>query len=186
MKFSISFGSVLHELDFYERIPAVAEIGYDAIELNPSNADMERVAKLAAEYHLHLSACCGYNPKVDHLCSDTAVTRISESIRRLSDVHVEQLILLTGQRTSHLDNQKLLIIENLKRLRDTAEKHRIRLLIEPLNSIVNNHGYYLDSMQSELEIVAVVDSPFVQTLYEIYHMQIMEGNILNTITENVS
>lgn len=137
MKFSISFGPVLQELDFYDRIPAAAEIGYDAIEFNPNGADLERVAKLASDNRLRISACCGYNPKVDHLCSDRAVERISESIRRLSAVGVEQLILLTGDRASRQDSQKLLIVENLRRLRDAAEKHRVRLLIEPLNSIMD-------------------------------------------------
>lgn len=186
MKFSISFGSVLQELDFYDRIPAVAEIGYDAIEFNPNGADLERVAKLASDNRLRISACCGYNPKVDHLCSDRAVERISESIRRLSAVGIEQLILLTRDRASRQDSQKLLIVENLRRLRDAAEKHRVRLLIEPLNSIMDCRGYYLDSMQAALEIAAVVDSPYVQTLYDVYHMQIMEGNVLATLGRHLS
>jgi hydroxypyruvate isomerase len=186
MKFSISFGSVLQDMDFYDRIPAVAEIGYDAVELNPNAADMERVARLAAENGMRISACCGYHPKEDHLASDRAVERITDSIRRLGAVGVEQLILLTGDQNSRTDNQKLLIIENLKRLRDAAEKNGIRLLIEPLNSIVQNRGYYLNSMQAALEIVRIVDSPFVQTLYDIYHMQIMEGNVLSTLQDNLN
>ena len=108
------------------------------------------------------------------------------SIRRLSAVGVEQLILLTGDRASRQDSQKLLIVENLRRLRDAAEKHRVRLLIEPLNSIMDCRGYYLDSMQAALEIAAVVDSPYVQTLYDVYHMQIMEGNVLATLGRHLS
>ncbi len=186
MKFSISFGSVLQDLDFYDRIPAVAEIGFDAIELNPNDADMDRVARLAEENGLSISACCGYHPKEDHLTSDRAVERISESIRRLGAYGVEQLILLTGDRNGHADNQKLLIIENLKRLCGAAEKNGVRLLIEPLNSLVQNRGYYLNSMQAALEMVRIVDSPFVQTLYDVYHMQIMEGNILSTLGGNLN
>lgn len=63
MKFSISFGSVLQELDFYDRIPAVAEIGYDAIEFNPNSADLERVAKLASDNRLRISACWRLQPQ---------------------------------------------------------------------------------------------------------------------------
>lgn len=59
------------------------------------------------------------------------------------------------------------------------------LVIEPLNTLVDHKGYYLDRSKEGFQIVNEVDSPFVKVLYDIYHMQIMEGNIISTINQNI-
>jgi hydroxypyruvate isomerase len=59
------------------------------------------------------------------------------------------------------------------------------LLLEPLNSVVDHVGYFLDSAKLALQVVRDVGSPNLKLLYDIYHMQIMEGNIVQTISENI-
>jgi hydroxypyruvate isomerase len=62
-----------------------------------------------------------------------------------------------------------------------AEQADFTLLLEPLNTLVDHPGYYLDSSREAVEIVRAIDSPHLKILYDVYHMQIMEGNILATI-----
>jgi hydroxypyruvate isomerase len=50
---------------------------------------------------------------------------------------------------------------------------------------VDHKGYYLDGTATGFDIVRAVDSPNVKLLYDVYHMQIMEGNIIATVTENI-
>ncbi len=59
------------------------------------------------------------------------------------------------------------------------------LLLEPLNTRVDHPGYYLDSSAEALQIVRTIDSPNLKILFDIYHMQIMEGNLLATIEKNI-
>ena len=77
-------------------------------------------------------------------------------------------------------------VEGLKRAARHAEERGIDLNLELLNSKVNHIGYQCDRTGWGLEVMKLVDSPRVKLLYDIYHMQIMEGDIIRTLTENVA
>lgn len=67
-----------------------------------------------------------------------------------------------------------------------AEKADFLLVLEPLNTLVDHPGFYLDSSREAFEIVRTIGNPHLKVLYDVYHMQIMEGNVLATIKENLS
>lgn len=66
-----------------------------------------------------------------------------------------------------------------------AEKAGFTLLLEPLNTLVDHGGYYLDSSAEGFEIVRAIGSRHLKILFDVYHMQIMDGNILATIEKNI-
>ncbi len=66
-----------------------------------------------------------------------------------------------------------------------AEKHGMLLVLEPLNTQVDHPGYFLHSTTEAVEIIREINSPNLKLLYDIYHMQIMEGNILATIEQHL-
>jgi hydroxypyruvate isomerase len=68
---------------------------------------------------------------------------------------------------------------------ELAKKADFTLLLEPLNTLVDHAGYYLDSSSEGAEIVRGINSPNLKLLYDVYHMQIMEGNILANIERNI-
>jgi len=55
------------------------------------------------------------------------------------------------------------------------------LVIEPLNTLKDHKNYYLDNFQKTLELIQSINSEHLKILYDIYHMQIMEGNVLETL-----
>lgn len=59
------------------------------------------------------------------------------------------------------------------------------LLLEPLNTLVDHSGYYLDSTAEAAEIIRSIQSPHLRLLYDVYHMQIMEGKVIATIERNI-
>ncbi len=65
------------------------------------------------------------------------------------------------------------------------EKENIILVLEPLNTLIDHPGYFLDSAKEGVKIIREIDRPNIRLLYDIYHMQIMEGNIISTIEENI-
>ena len=76
-------------------------------------------------------------------------------------------------------------MENLHLLAPAAEKAGITLLLEALNSLVDHKGYFLDTATAGFEIVREVGHPSVRLLYDIYHMQIMQGNVIETVQRNI-
>ena len=68
---------------------------------------------------------------------------------------------------------------------EIAGRHDRTLVLEPLNTLVDHAGYYLHSTAEAIEIIDTVASPQLKLLYDIYHMQIMEGNIVSTIEQNI-
>jgi hydroxypyruvate isomerase len=68
---------------------------------------------------------------------------------------------------------------------ETAARHDFILLVEPLNLHVDHPGYYLGSSQEGADIVRAINMPSLRLLYDVYHMQIMEGNLLSNITRHI-
>jgi hydroxypyruvate isomerase len=66
-----------------------------------------------------------------------------------------------------------------------AEQADFTLLLEPLNTLVDHPGYYLDSSAEAVEIVGAIGSRHLKILYDVYHMQIMEGNVLANIEKRM-
>ncbi|GAB4112212.1 MAG: hydroxypyruvate isomerase family protein [Candidatus Caldatribacteriota bacterium] len=79
------------------------------------------------------------------------------------------------------EEKRLRLLKNLKEIIKIAEKERVLILLEPLNTLKDHNNYFLDSFSSALNIVREVNSEYLKILYDIYHMQIMEGNIVETI-----
>ena len=72
-------------------------------------------------------------------------------------------------------------VTGLKRLAPTAEKHGVTLCLELLNSKVDHHDYQADHSAFGVKVIEGVDSPRVKLLYDIYHMQVMEGDVIRTV-----
>ena len=68
---------------------------------------------------------------------------------------------------------------------EMARKADFTLLLEPLNTLVDHPGYYLDSSTEAAEIIRGIGNPRLKLLYDVYHMQIMEGNVIAAIERNI-
>lgn len=88
--------------------------------------------------------------------------------------------------TINKEEKRLRLLKNLKEIIKIAEKERVLILLEPLNTLKDHKNYFLDSFSSALNIVREVNSDYLKILYDIYHMQIMEGNIVETIRKYYS
>lgn len=188
-KFSLCIEPVFPELDFYDRIQAAAELGCNAIEFwDPVERDTARIGKLAAQYGLSVAICCLKNAWSNRVNGPVAqlLPNLVESARIAKDMGCHSLIALSGDVDEGGGAQKLALVDNLKRLAEAAEREGVTICLEALNSRVDHKGYYLDSARTGFEIMQKVGSQRVKLLYDVYHMQIMEGNLIQTITENIA
>ncbi len=116
---------------------------------------------------------------------DTLVEIYEPLIKDSAAVGAKQVICFSGNREGMSDEQGL---ENcaigLKRLLPLAEKHGITLVMELLNSKMNHPDYMCDHTAWGVELCKQTGSANFKLLYDIYHMQIMEGDVIATIREN--
>ena len=100
---------------------------------------------------------------------------------------VKRVITFSGNRDGISDDEgKRNTIAGLKRLKPLVEDSGVMLCMELLNSKVNHPDYMADHTAWGAEVIREVDSPFVRLLYDVYHMQIMEGDLIATIQANIS
>jgi len=126
----------------------------------------------------------GINDKKNH---STIAPKMREAIKAAAAVGAPNVIVLAGDRKGLTDEEGLensaLFLNNIKAL---AEDKGVTLCIELLNSKVNHPGYMCDHTAWGVELCKRVNSPRFKLLYDIYHMQIMEGDVIRTIQQNIN
>lgn len=116
---------------------------------------------------------------------DELVAGLEKVVPMAAEAGMPNLICMSGNRKGMDDEQGL---ENcaigLKRIVGLCEKHKVNLCMELLNSKVNHPDYMCDHTDWGVELCKRVGSPRFKLLYDIYHMQIMEGDLIRTIRNN--
>ena len=117
---------------------------------------------------------------------DRLVKEMQENIDRAAAAKVPNVITFSGNRRGMADDVGLAnCVTGLNRVKKYAEDKGVMICVELLNSKVNHKDYMCDHTAWGVELIKRVDSPKVRLLYDIYHMQIMEGDIIRTIRENI-
>jgi hydroxypyruvate isomerase len=126
----------------------------------------------------------GLNRKENH---DKIVEFFEKTAPIVAEHGYPNIICFSGNRNGMSDEQGL---ENcaigLKRIAPICEKHKVNVVMELLNSKRNHKDYMCDHTAWGVEMCKRVNSPRVKLLYDIYHMQIMEGDVIRTIKENLA
>jgi hydroxypyruvate isomerase len=177
----------------YQRIPLdqfcqqIAALGLTAIDLlQPDEWDV------AARYGLICSM--GYpgegggtipDALNNRMLHDQIVRTFETVLPRAKKMGVPNLITFFGNRRGMPDGEAIdNCVNALGRLRPLAESNGVTIAVELLNSKVDHKDYQGDHTEFGLKVVKAVGSPRIRLLYDIYHMQIMEGDIIRTIQQN--
>ena len=125
----------------------------------------------------------GLNDPKNH---DAIVNGLLAALPRAKKAGVPNLIAFFGNRKGMSDDDAIKnCVTGLNRVKKAAEEHGLNICVELLNSKVDHKDYQGDRTSFGVEVVRRVDSPRVKLLYDIYHMQIMEGDVIRTIRENI-
>ncbi len=174
--------------DFVESIYTVKELGFDTIETYFwTELDLDAVKKALDETGVNLMSMCTTNFTMnDPLLHDKWLDGLKETCKAADKLGVKKLITQVGQDNGKpRDEQHKAIVDCLKKATDILNEHDIILMIEPLNLYVDHPGYYLWSAVEGFEMIKEVNHPKVKLVYDIYHQQVMEGNIIPNITANL-
>lgn len=163
---------------------AAAKMGYQSIELIGPD-DFPTVKK----YGLTCAMTWGAGPINDCLNRTENHPRCEEDLKKAIDFAAAEglpnVICFSGNRDGMDDEEGLEnCLTGLKRIVGYAEKNKVTICLELLNSKVDHKDYMADKSEWGIRLAKRVGSEHFKLLYDIYHMQIMEGDVIRTIREN--
>jgi len=169
----------------------LAEIGFQAFETWERPANFMELVQAAQKRGLALASFGGHGTLASGLIDKTQHDRIEAELRTSIDIAADLgtpgVICFSGNRIEGLSDEQAIDVAaaGLSRVIGHAEKKGVNLNMELLNSKVNHPGYACDKSAFGLAVCKKVGSPRAKLLYDIYHMQIMEGDLIRTITANI-
>ena len=179
------------EMSLDQLFGVLADIGFAAVELWGRQDDFEQVMQLAKRHGLvvasmggHASLSDGLNKRSNH---DRIEAELRTSIELAAHHGIPGLICLSGNRQPYQSELEAIetVADGLGRVAAHAEKHGVNLNLELLNSKVDHPGYQCDHTAWGMAVCERVGSSRVKLLYDIYHMQIMEGDVIRTVREHI-
>ncbi len=189
---SVMLWTVYKDLPFEQRLEKAAEAGYQAVELvkefeNWTDADFRRGNSKKRSLGITFDATAGvWTGTADPRARDKFVGDLKNFLPIAEKLECSAIIVLSGNRVEGLshDAHHEACIEALKRGADLAAKQKAALLLENIDQ-EENPKYYLTSVAEGFEIVRKVNHPNVKFLYDFYHEQIAEGNLIEKLEKNI-
>jgi hydroxypyruvate isomerase len=192
--------------DTTEKIKKVKKIGFEAVEfwfwdheftgsnLIPNRKNIQEISSICKDLNVTITdlvvnspdgSIGGFLTKPED--KDKYLERLKETIDVAHKLNCKKLITCTGNEITDKTFQQQFdsVVLTLAEAAEIANKEGITLVLEPLNSKVDHPGYFLTSSRTGFDIVKMVNNAGLKLLYDLYHMQIMEGNHIATLKENI-
>jgi len=191
VRLSVCIDMIMTEVPFLERMERVKRLGYPAFEFwDWKNKDVDAIIRKKNELGLEIATIMGsgWKPLFTEEARKTFVSEIQASLGAAKRLGSKTLIVTTGFEDKQIPRaeQHAHYVAALKAAAPLAEQAQLTLVLEPLNTKVDHPGYYLQTAKEGFEILDEIGSPAVKMLFDIYHHQIMEGNVIQDITKNIS
>lgn len=191
-KLSVMLWTINKQLSFEQRLEKVAEAGYGAVELVDeflkwSDEDFRRMNNKKRSLGITFDATAGvWKGIADPAGRDAFLTDLHNFFPVAHKLECPGVIVLSGNRVEGISHEAHhgACIEALKRAADLAAHENVTLLLENIDQ-EENPKYYLTSVAEGFEIVRKVDNPHVKFLYDFYHEQISEGNLIKKLEKNI-
>jgi hydroxypyruvate isomerase len=181
--------------DLVAQLEFMAAEGFTALEDNGMRgrpvAEQDLIGKTLARLNMKMGVFVAHTidwnaPSLtssDAAKRDTFLKEISESVEIAKRVNATWMTVVPGHvdRRPHMDYQTATVVETLKRACEILEPHKLVMVLEPLNTLRNHPGMFLTTTPQAYLICKAVASPSCKILYDIYHQQITEGNLIPNI-----
>jgi hydroxypyruvate isomerase len=194
------------DLPYRDRIRKAKELGFSTYEfwfhnkrfdgsnLIDENKDFDEIAELNQKYGLTTSDFVLNHPDggvvgalIDAADRNLILDSLEEMLGLARKIGCKAFISGSGNKRPGLSRQRAIenMIETLREAAQICAKDGVTLILEPFNSKVDHPEYFLDDPDTCVEVLEAVNHPNAKMLYDIYHMQIMAGNILDFVRKNV-
>lgn len=174
-----------------EFVAQVAYMGFAAIEIWKPDESFPQLAELAQKNGLAIASFVGHDSLTNGFNDPSQHARICDELQKSIDLAAQYgvpgIICFSGNRRPGQSEEEAIAacVEGLRQITPYAEEKGVNLNMELLNSKVDHPGYQCDHTVWGVAVAEGVNSPRVKLLYDIYHMQIMEGDLIRTIQNNI-
>ena len=180
---------MLRHLTLPEAVERIRALGFEAYEFwGWQGENLDAIAEAQRRTGISLVGICTTKFVLnDPSQREDYILGIRESIEAARKLGCRRLITQVGQaidgvpRTVQYDS----IVEGLKACAPILEDAGMELVVEPLNTIYDHKGYYLDRSDEAFRMIREVGSSNVKVLFDVYHQQITEGNLIENMRNNV-
>lgn len=179
----------------YQRFMSLDELCQHAVKIGIKGIDLVRPEQYATvkKYGLVPSMTAASEPNTIPIGlnrlenHERVLAKLKEDITQASDAGVKNVITFSGNRGGMPDAEGMAnCATGLNKIKDYAKEKNVQVNLELLNSKVDHKDYMADHSVWGVELMKRVDSPNVKLLFDIYHMQIMEGDLMRTIKNNIA
>jgi len=195
MRKSVCIEMVYTEVPFEYRFRLAKESGFDFVEFwTWLDKDTKQIKELCRTHDLKIASFSGdqYFSMIDEDQREDYISFVEASIETAQFLNCEHLVVHSNALGEngvvvdpylHVSDLKktAVMFDVLKSLAAMAEAANITLLLEALNTIVDHPGNFLTFTKDAAELIRLINSSNIKILYDIYHMQIMEGNLIDTL-----
>ncbi len=196
---SLCIETLFTEFPFEQRFELAKKFGFDYIEFwSWTDKDIEKIKHLCEKNNLKIASFSGDQnySLIDCDQSTEYISFAEESIQTAKYLGCKYLVIHSnalgpeGKVLNDYGQKSTLekigaMLNTLKYLVPIAEKEKVTLVLEALNTEIDHPGNFLSNTKDAAELIQLVGSPFIKILYDIYHMQIMEGNLINTVNKYI-
>lgn len=191
-KLSVMLWTVYKPLPFDQRLEKMAEAGYHAVELvnefkDWSDDDFRKANAKKRSLGIVFDSTAGVGKGIaDPSGRDAFLTDLKNFFPVAAKLECPTIIVLSGNRVEGVSHEAhhMACIEALKPAADMAAKENVTLMLENIDQ-EENPKYYLTSVAEGFEIIRKVDNPHAKFLYDFYHEQISEGNLIEKLEKNI-
>ena len=200
MKYALCIEMFYKDLEFDQKIRRVVNDGFEYAEFwRWSGRDWNSLSSTLKDTGINVSAFSGDDEFSMINADEKAVylKYLQESIDKALEIGCPNLVIHSdaldpntgsakkpGKETS-FEVRLINMYEVLKSAAPMAEKAGVNLVLEPLNIFVDHKNYFLSNPNLAFDIVRQISSDRIKVLYDVYHMQIMGGNIIQTLERNM-
>jgi hydroxypyruvate isomerase len=186
---SVCIDAVFSQLSSVEAMSAVQEAGIQALEFwGWWDKDLPAIEQARDRLGLSIAACCTrFISLVDPACREAYLQGLGQSLQAANRLGCPTLISQVGDFRPGVSRelQRQSLVDGLKQAAPMLEKAGVTLVIEPLNELIDHPGYFLVRSDEAFGIIDEVGSPRIKVVFDIYHQQISEGQLIANITANI-
>lgn len=189
MNFSPCLDIFFQHLPFTQRLEAVSSLGFKRYEFwTWWDKNMEEILEVSQKLDLQpVAYCTKFISLVDRSSRARYLDGLGETIENARKTKTKVIISQVGDELPGIAREEQIesMIDGLRASAGLLQGTDIVLAVEPLNTFYDHAGYFLYSSAETVRVLEAVDSVNVRMLFDIYHQQIMEGNLINNIREYI-
>lgn len=186
---SVCVDAVYEGVPIESSVKSVAELGFSAFEFWCWwEKDLPQLIDLSQMHGMTIASCCTkFISLVEPGLRSEYLRGLEESISAARQLNCKTLISQVGDFVQGVDRieQRKSLVAGLKESAKLLSGSGVTLVVEPLNDQVDHPGYFLVRSDEAFEIIEEVNSPDVKIVFDIYHQQISEGNLISNILAHV-